>query len=340
VKARPISINDVAKECGCSIATISLALNGRGKISEKTKKRVFKAAARLGYVPNMAGRSLRSQRTNTIAVFFYPSCGQLFRNVFYADVMDGLESRLAKAGFDLLLSNSDFSDPGSRSVTLLTQRRVDAAIMLGAFPFEQVQRVSKLGVPAILLDSDLEGLSLDSVTSDGFNGSKTVVEHLVQKGHRKIVMLAYDLEDYNIDLRSRGFLAGLEEHRLPRKDAVIRNFTTNEEGLPTLLRRLRSSSPPTAVVCINDTMAVYMMQRVREAGFAVPSAVSFVGYDDDVYARDSIPQLTTLAVDKQALGRAGADLILTRLRNMSAPVSKSLIPVNLIERDSVAKLDR
>src|SRR5882724_5516543 len=238
VKVKPISITDVARECDCSIATVSLVLNGRGKISTKMKKRVIKTAARMGYVPNLAGRSLRSNRTSTIGLFFYPSCGQLFRNVFYAEVMEGLEQRLAEAGYDLLLSSSDFAQADARSVALVSQRRVDAAIMLGAFPFEQVERLARLGAPSLLLDSNLDDLPIDSVTTDGFGGGKAIVDHLYLCGHRRMIMLAYKLDDYNIDLRTRGFLAGMEERGLSTKNALIRNFTKNSEFVPELLRRL------------------------------------------------------------------------------------------------------
>lgn len=151
-------------------------------------------------------------------------------------------------------------------------------------------------------------------------------------------MLAYDLEDYNIDTRMRGFLAALKAHGLPTKDSVIRNFTRDRDGLPILLKRLRAAAAPTAVVCVNDTMAAFMLQGVRTAGFKVPEDVSFVGYDDDTYARDCIPALTTIAVDKAELGRNGAEIIRRRIEQPDLPVSKARVPVQLIVRNSVATL--
>jgi len=338
VGVKPISITDVARECDCSIATVSLVLNGRGKISAKMKKRVMKTAARMGYVPNLAGRSLRSNRTNTIGLFFYPSCGRLFRNVFYAEVMEGLEQRLAEARYDLLLSSSDFAQANARSNALISQRRVDAAIMLGAFPFDQIERLVRLGAPSLLLDGNHDEFAIDSVTTDGFKAGRTVVDYLYQRGHRRLLMMVYNIDDYNIDLRKKGFLAGLAEHNLSAKDALIGNFSKNAQGFPALLRRLRSANPPTAVVCVNDTMAVYMMQHVREAGFKVPSQISFVGYNDDIFAREALPKLTTVAVNKLDLGRIGAEIVLRRLTNSEVPVTKTRLPVRLIERDSVADI--
>lgn len=335
---KQVSINDVATDCGCSIATVSYALNGRGNISEATRKRVMKAAARLGYLPNSAGRSLRLQRTNTIGLFFYPSCAQLFRNIFYADVMEGLEGQLANAGYDLLLCGGNFALAEARPIALMAQRRIDAAIMLGAFPFKLIERLSGIGVPLMLLDSNLDALPVDSVTTDGFSAGKMVVDHLYARGHRRILMLAYRLEDYNIDLRVSGFLAGMKAHGLPARNSVIRTFVLNSEGFGLLAKRLSSPAAPTAVVCVNDTMATYMIQRMRETGHRVPEDVSFVGYDDDACARECMPALTTIAVDKGELGRVGADSLLRRLRDAKTPIGKARLPVRLVERDSVATI--
>jgi LacI family transcriptional regulator len=338
VTPKPVSIKDVALKCGCSIATISLVLNGRGKISDATKKRVTKVVASMGYVPNLAGRNLRSNRTNTIGLFFYPSCAQLFRNVFYAEIMESLESHLGAAGYNLLLAGGDFSGQQTRSLALISQRRIDAAIMLGAFPVKQIEALGSSGVPLLLLDSDLDKLPVDSITTDGYNAGRLIVDHLCAKGHRRIIMLAYDLDDYNIDMRTDGFLAGLKHYKLPVAGSLIRNFVQNDQGIVTLLRRLKGPQAPTAVVCVNDTMASFMMNRVREAGFSIPDQVSFVGYDDDIYAREALPKLTTIAVDKAAIGQAGAECILRRMKTPSTPVAKSRLPVKLVERDSVAKL--
>jgi LacI family transcriptional regulator len=336
--SKPVSITDVAAACDCSIATVSLVLNGRGKISAATKKRVLKVAARLGYVPNPAGRSLRLRRSNTIGLFFYPSCARLFRNVFYAEIMEGLEQHLGDAGYDLLLCGSDFTQDETRPLSLVLRRRVDAAVMLGAFPSSVIERLSGGGVPLLLLDSNVDDLPVDSVTTDGFSAGKMIVDYLHGLGHRRMVMLAYEMDDYNIDTRTRGFVAALQQHGLPTQNALIRNFRLNDEGWPILLRRLRSASPPTAIVCVNDTLAVFMSQRIREAGFKVPEDVSIVGYDDDVYARENIPPLTTVAVNKTDLGRTGAECLLRRLAAPEAPVSKARLPVHLVARESVAKI--
>src|SRR5258708_5019380 len=292
----------------------------------------------MGYVPNLAGRNLRSNRTNTIGLFFYPSCAQLFRNVFYAEIMESLESHLGAAGYNLLLAGGDFSGQQTRSISLISQRRIDAAIMHVAFPVKQIEALVSSGVPLLLLDSDLDKLPVDSITTDGYNAVRLIVDHLCAKGHRRIIMLAYDLDDYNIDMRTDGFLAGLKHYKLQVAGSLIRNFVQNDQGIVTLLRRLKGPQAPTAAVCVNTTMAAFMMNRVREAGVSIPDQVSFVRYDDDIYAREALPKLTTIAVDKAASGQAGAECILRRLNVRAILIGESLLPEKLVAGVSVAKV--
>jgi len=333
-----ITIEDVARAAKCSTATVSLVLNGRGRVAEKTRKRVLKVQEDMAYVPNSAGRSLRMQKTNTVGLLFYPTCAKLFRNVFYAEIMEGLEEAMSHAGFDLLLSGGDFSAEQNKLPAFLQQRRVDAAVLLGAFPRSIVERLGEAGVPLMLLDSNYEELPMDSITTDGYTAGKMVVTHLHQKGHRRMLFMAYSLEDYNIDARARGFEAGLLAHGLPDQDAVIRDFILHEDALARLLERLDRPDAPTAVVCVNDTLAVAIMTRLREAGYSLPEQVSFVGFDDDVYAREIKPSLTTVSIDKASLGREGAAILINRLRDPSARVTKIRLPVQLIERESVATI--
>jgi DNA-binding LacI/PurR family transcriptional regulator len=216
---------------------------------------------------------------------------------------------------------------------------VDAAVLLGAFPSALVEQMSRFDVPLLLLDSNHEDVPVDSITTDGFSGGRLIVDYLVKLGHRRIVMAAYELEDYNIATRIRGFEAGLRAHGLPSEEAVMRCFVDHHAGFKILERRLRAPVAPTVVVCVNDTLAVTLSSHLREAGFSVPSDVGLVGFDDDIYAREHSPRLTTIGVDKASLGRAGAQIILDRMKTPDAPVAKLRLPVHLIVRESVLPLD-
>jgi DNA-binding LacI/PurR family transcriptional regulator len=333
-----VTIGDVARAANCSIATVSLVINGRGRVAEETRCRVLKIQSDLGYTPNPAGRNLRTQKTNTLGLLFYPSCAKLFRNVFYAEIMEGLEESLSAIGYDLLLAGGDFSGASQRLPAFLQQRRVDAAVLLGAFPHDLVEKLTSFQTPLLMLDGNYEDLSVDSITTDGFSAGKMIVDHLYELGHRRIIMMAYDMEDYNIDVRIRGFAAGLRAHGLPVEGAIVRNFISHLDALATLKELLKTKDRPTALVCVNDNLAVTLGSHLQEVGFSIPADLSLVGFDDDVFGREYSPRLTTIGVDKAGLGKAGAQLLFERLKNPSAPISKLRVPVQLICRESVADL--
>jgi DNA-binding LacI/PurR family transcriptional regulator len=180
---------------------------------------------------------------------------------------------------------------------------------------------------------------VDSVVSDGFSSEVKIVDYLVENGHREIVMLAYEMEDYNIDLRIKGFLAGLQKHGLAGGETQVHRLgIAHEEIYQALKKRLGSANPPTAVVTVNDTLAVVIMERLADDGIRVPDQVSIVGYDDDTFSSEVAPALTTIRVDKKKLGEVGAELILQRVDAADRPVAKLALPTELIVRESVRQL--
>lgn len=332
------SIFLVAERVNCSISTVSNVLNNKGRFSQATKEAVLKAVKELQYRPNSVGRSLRMQRTETLGLLFYPSCAQVFRNPYYAEVMEGLEEELLNAGYHLLLAGHEMSTRSSETPDFVIRGKVDGLILLGAFPSSIIRSYSELNVPTLLLDSNANW-PLDSIVSDGFSAEVNMVKHLHDLGHRKILMLAYKMEDSNIDQRVKGFRAGLAQVGLPAgQETVLRDYISHDDIYPVLRKRLKSASAPTAIVANNDTLAVAMMSRLVADGFRIPEDVSIVGYDDDAMAPAAQPPLTTIRVDKAKLGRTGAQMILKRLDSPDTPVAKLMLPTELVLRQSVADL--
>jgi LacI family transcriptional regulator len=333
-----ISIFAVAKRAKCSIATVSNVLNEKGRVGPKKKKEVLRAIRVLGYQVSSVGRNLRTRKSEMLGLLFYPSCAQIFKNPFYAEIMEGLEEELTRERYNLLLAGYQVSVTDLPIPHFLAQGKVDGMILLGRFPASIIQNFCQVSSPLLLLDSNVEW-PIDSVISDGFSAEINVVNHLASRGHRNILMLAYDMEDYNIDLRIQGFLAGLAQCGLssgPRN--VIRDFLSHDDIYSALRARMRDASPPTAVVAINDTLAMAMIKRLKADRLSVPRDISFVGYDDDEAMLDGHPFLSTVRVNKKELGRVGAELILKRIASPASPVVKLRLPVEFISRDSVASV--
>ena len=336
----PVSIFSVAERANCSISTVSNVLNNKGRFSESTREAVLQAVRELGYRIDSAGRNLRLRRTETLGLLFYPSCAQVFRNPFYAEVMEGLEEKLLSVGYHLLLAGYEASTRDSHVPDFLRRGKVDGMILLGAFPAAIIHSFCELNTPLVLLDSNVD-LPVDSVVSDGFMAEVNVVDHLVEMGHRRIVMLAYDMEDSNIDLRVQGFFEGMRKHDLPGgKAAVLREFLSHDDIYRALLERLNSAEAPTAIVAVNDTLAISMMERLAADNICIPGQLSIVGYDDQARSAQTTPPLSTVRVDKVQLGHIGAEMILKRIAAPGSPVVKCRLPVELVMRESVDRFEK
>jgi len=333
-----ISIFEVAKKAKCSIATVSNVLNNKGRVGEAKRREVLRAVQALGYQVSSVGRNLRTRRSEMLGLLFYPSCAQIFKNPFYAEIMEGLEEELTREGYHLLLAGYQVSVADSAIPSFLAQGKVDGMILLGRFPATIIQSFSRVSAPLLLLDSNVEW-PIDSVISDGFSAEINVVNYLYSRGHRNIVMLAYDMEDYNIDLRVQGFLEGLAQCGITANaESVVREMLSHDEIYSALRQRLDRPDPPTAIVTINDTLALAMIKRLTDDGIKVPEQLSIVGYDDDNVMVDNRPFLSTVRVNKKELGRNGAELILRRVTSPAAPVVKLRLPVEFVARESVASI--
>lgn len=331
------SIKEIAELAGCSIATVSNTLNNKGRIGKDVRERVLKICREHGYLPNSAGRNLRRRKMETIGLLFYPSCAAIFRNIFYAEVMEALEATMEKKGFDLLLSGFDSSLAKGEPPRFIRQGKVDGLILLGGFPRQTVRSLLDFPIPMMHLDSFRKQIKIDYVTTDGYTATGQIVDHLVGLGHRRMLFMAHQHEDTNADQRQAGFLDAVKRHKLPPTQNIsLRNFAGSEDAYQVLKERLGAKRPPTAIICVNDTLAAELLQKLQADGFSVPEDVTIFGYDDDSYSRNASPSISTVRVDKAKLGTIGAETIINRIENPDAPVVSVLLPVELVHRESVA----
>lgn len=330
-------LRDIAELFGCSVATVSNAINGCGRMSDAKRQQIIDKCAELNFVPNSAGRSLRLQRSDAVGVIYAPSFAELFGNIFYARIMEGLAETFGEAGIDLVLGNRRDADG---IPAIVRQRKVDALVVLaGLFDDTAYESFRRCPVPLCIVDSYVSSLKADSLTSDGFGGAGQVAAYLHDQGHRRIVMTAYRSPLYNIEQRIAGFLSGLRARgmEIQETDSLIR-VDDDDEAARKLIALLDSANPPTAVFAVNDTMAVNLVEALTQSGRKIPDDVSIVGFDDDPIASRCHPPLTTVRLRKRDLGAISARLVLDRLAKPGKPSTHQVLPTELVIRQSVAKL--
>ena len=330
------TIRDVAAEAGVSIAAVSNVLNNRGRIGEKARVRILEASKRLGYFPNAAGSSLRSRKTDNIGLLFYPSCAKIFNNAFYSEVMTALEEELTRMNQSLLLAGYDISTQQNELPKFIRSGNVDGAIIMGGCPNDFVERIHEFrNLPLLLLDTDINSMVIDSITSDSFHAEIRAVQYLAKCGHSNIAFIRYDQNDFNQDVREKGVLEGAKQAGLPEPKIIRINI--NHEAYAETCKLIHQGV--TAILAVNDNMGAELVQLAFGNGLRVPEDFSLIGFDDSRYAISVSPALTTLRTDKRTLGTLGVRTLLERIADPDLPARKLILPTEMVERASVKKLN-
>lgn len=328
---------DVARLAGVSRATVSYVVNGLTEsdisITDETRQRVLKAVQELGYQPDATAQSLRSGMTNTLGLLI-PD----MHNPHYWQIAQGVESEAQKEGYDLLLTSTSLDpDREIRSVHALSRRRIDGLILLLTYPEQvgdELTRMVNLNRPIVLVNGRHQ--EIDSVSSDYEDCAAQVMAHLIELGHRRIG-LVYGVAHSGLGVdRLNAYYHGLARAGLPVDESLVeRCGTTIEAGYQATQRLLRAQ--PTAIVVINDLLAMGVLRALADADLQVPQDISVASFDDIHMAAYLNPALTTVRLDAEQLGRSAIHMILDRLRNPKMPTQKLYIASDLIIRASTGR---
>lgn len=335
-RGRPPTQADVARAAGVSQALVSQVLNNSSAfvVPDGTRRRVLDAVSSLGYVTNRAARSLRTQKSSTIA-YVIPD----ITNPFYPEFVRGIEERADSSGYDLVTySTGNRRDKELRALEAVQQGHVDGVI--GVFFHVSATALKPLidrGIAVVRFEAKrrcVDEFPLDCVYVDNARAARVVVRYLVDRGHRRIAMITAHsgprrdrLEGYRDSLRESGLA-------IDRTLIVYGDFRAR--GGHDAMQRLLTVRPlPTAVFVNNDLMAFGALQALRSAGVRVPEDMAVVGFDDIPMAAVVHPGLTTIAQHPMAIGRRSAELLLARLGGDQSPSGKCVeIPFDLVVRGS------
>ena len=312
---------DVAKRAGVSRSTVSYVLNDQNDlkiaISPETRQRVMDAIVALGYEPDSRAQSLRSGKTKTFGVLI-----PTFENPYFAQMLNGIQLEAQSAGYSLHLSQS-FESPEQEhlSLTELVQHPADAFIVVTSFelvPLKTFKRIEKSGVPVAAIS--LTNLNIDHVLNGYAEGTRSLMEYLIALGHRRIGFIyGVAVEEQGYD-RLPTYYQVLQEAGVPRDESLVERCGYNvEDGYQAALRSLSRENRPTALLVINDYLAIGVMRAAFDLGLDVPADVSIASFDDIPFAQYTVPRLTTVSTFPEQNGRDVVRLVLARLADPHAP---------------------
>ena len=334
---RPTQV-DVARLAGVSRATVSYVLNGqtdgRVPISEETRQRVLEAIEELGYAPDARAQALRSGNTNTIALII-PDLG----NPHFCEYATGIEEAARASGYHLLLSSTTMNDEYAVEIFKdLARRRFDGLIIASSFILEAeeaqatLEQVRKRGLPIVEMD---ENYGVDSVSADYREATTEVMSYLLSLGHRRIGMI-YGVGGHELGQdRLQPYLDSLKAADIPAEgDLIVECGPAIEDGYQAAMKLLQLPSRPTAILAINDLLAISAARAAADLSLRVPDDLSLVGFDDIPMANYLTPRLTTVTKDARAAGNKAFEVLLARIQNPDLPRQQVHIQARLILRES------
>lgn len=324
-------LEDVAERVGLSTASVSLVLRNVPGPSERTRQRVLKAAAELGYRPDRNASLLASRRSRLLGVMVD------IHSPFHAELVEHLHTAAEDIGYDLVLSTLTRTRDENTAVETLLAFRSEALILLGPVAPGPVLADLDRKAPVISVGRRITKADLDVVRTADDDGVGQTVDHLVDLGHRSIAYVDGGKGVIATD-RRRGYRDAMRRHGLDEHIRVLHGGSTEQAGEKTGQHFLDSGDLPTAVVAYNDQSAIGLLTAFRRAGVDVPGTVSVAGYDDDPLSRLASFDLTTVSQNAEEQARQAVTAAVERLDHARAEPREIVLAPSLIVRGTTAEI--
>lgn len=315
-----VSIKDIAKRCGVSVATVSKALNDCSDISAATKLKIRGVADELGYFPNSQAKALKTARTNTIGIIYSDRLGSGLNQRYFASVIESFKSYAEKNGYDVVFISSGKTDV--RKMTYYEHcryRNVDG-VLIACIDFYDSEITS-------LLRSDLPVVVLDyyskrdyCVYSDNRQGMRDIVEYVFEMGHRKIAYIYGDTSQVTT-VRLDTYVETMKQLGLKVEIDYVRQGRYNDIQLSRKLagEMLDLYDPPTCIIMPDDMTTFGAVMAAHDRGLQIPGDVSIVGFDGTETGQMIEPSMTTVYQDTVSLGKSAAELLIKRISREEIP---------------------
>ena len=335
-----MSIHDVARRAGVSIATVSRTINNASLVIPTTAERVRKAIDELQYYPDKQARSLKSGRSRMLGLIVSD-----ITNPFFPELVKGFEDLAVKHGYEILVSSTYYnSERMARCVRGLLERKAEGiAIMTSEMDPPLIDQLVRRKVPTVFLDVGPVHTLINNIKVDYGSGIDQAVEYLLGLGHRRIGFISGPQGLQSALVRRSAFLECLKRtSTLEYEELVEEGDHTIDGGLKAMTRLLGLSNRPTAVLSSNDLTAIGALRAVRLKGWTVPDDVSVIGFDDIHFAAFTDPPLTTVALSRRQLAEKAIQALMQHIEPKAfgkpAHGAEYTVTPTLVVRESTSPL--
>ena len=325
-----VTIYDVAKEAGVSIATVSKVINNTGNMRESTRKRVLETMKEMNYTPSIMASALTGKSTQTLGLLV-PDIS----NPFFAEMAKTIEDRAHEEGLSVIICSTDANPEKERKyLEVLQQKQADGILIASKFQDDTLlDDLIERNVPLVMLTIDDPTMNVSKVSIDDFKGGFIATNHLLNQGHENIVMIAEHA--YSSRMRVYGYREAHElMSRKVQEDNIMYAEATIEGGkhcFEEIFKR-NNAKLPSAIFACNDLLAIGIIHAAKEYGISIPEDLSVIGFDNTILATTSVPALTSVSQPVEDMGKMSVDLLLKEIKAGGQLKDRQLFNPELIIR--------
>lgn len=335
-----ITIKDIAQAVGVSCTTVSNVIHGKsGRVSAETVARINEAIETLGYIPNMSARSLVSSSSKVIGMISHLTSNKnesIVEDPFHSAFIGSIEKTLRENGYYLMLRTVETT---SDLFTFLHNWNVDGLFCTGVFEDEFFEALTTLNIPVVLIDSYVTHPNMCNVGLEDYNGGYTATRYLIDKGHKDIAFASPTIKEKGVVFeRFQGYKDALKEASIPFREDLVFQQELDVNTTINLGISLSNRDDVTAVFATADILAAGIMAGLRESGKRVPEDISVIGFDDINLCLLTSPRLTTIHQDAPLKGKLAVYYLMDQLENKPQSNREVILPIHLVERNSVKSL--
>ncbi len=334
---KKLTVKEIAQMAGVSVTTVSFVLNNKPGVSDTVRQRVQEIIDENHFKPNLNSKKLLKNKSYNICLLIN-SFSSPFEDLFYFDIARGILNQCSQYGYNLIMSK--YLNDTEDLPDIIYSGDVDGVIFLQEISASVMQKVNEIDIPFVVVDALKVMDNITSINPDYSTAAYDATNYLIDQGHRDIVLIANKELDAFFAQIYQGFQKAMADNGLPLYKNQLGISVPGEDeacrAVQTLLAK--PEDRPSALLCATDILAIGAIRGAQKVHLSVPNDVSVVGIDDIFLSRYIEPKLTTISVNKEAMGVYAMDLLYKKIKGKT-PESISL-PMNLVVRDSVKRYNK
>lgn len=305
-----VTLKQIAQQCGCSVATVSKAINGMPDINEATAKRIRESAMEMGYQPNAAARTLKTNRSKTIGLLMFLQNESIWTHDYFGRIAESIQTEMVGSGYDITPIDARYAEQSGSYLSYCRYRNYDGVILMSAgFTEVSLMELVRGELPLVTIDYAVDNLG--AVMSDNVGGMRELVHYIHDRGHRRIALIHGEMTSVT-HKRLASFFTTCDELgiNMPEEYIIQARYHEPELSAQATRKLLAMSEPPTCILYPDDYAIIGGMNELRQRGIRIPDDISIAGYDGIPLSSVLKPPTTTVKQDAEGIGRQAARMLL------------------------------